>query len=318
MKQFQGKVYLMGAFSLAGTSVITGYILIEKLNSFTITALSLGIVLICFLPFYGAKTLQTIRKLTKSDWLMILCQAIFGIFLFRTFLLFGVGLTSTMEAGILTGTTPAITSVLAFLFLKEKLSKTTVLGVCCTVTGVVLLQGINILSAMFSVHHILGNMLIICGAASESTFNIISRKQKAGAGANSAVQIHPMVQTLMVSAIALVLSIIPALYEIPWVSIPTLGWREWLALIWYGIVVTALAFVFFYEGVKRCDAYTTAAFSGMIPLTSTLLSLILLKEKIWYVQWIGAILIILSMLLIGKNGGKRLKLTATHNSTKYH
>ena len=305
MKQFQGKMYLLGAFSLAGTSVITGYILKAKLDSFTITALSLGIVIICFLPFYGAKTLQTIQILTKSDWLMILCQAIFGIFLFRTFLLFGVGLTSTMEAGILTGTTPAITSVLAFIYLKEKLSKTTVLGVCCTVTGIVLLQGITIFSTMFSVHHILGNMLIICGAASESIFNIISRKHKASAGENSVVPIHPMVQTLLVSAIALVFSIIPALYELPWFSIPALDWKEGLALIWYGVVVTALAFVFFYEGVKRCDAYTTAAFSGMIPLTSMLLSLLLLKEKIGYVQWIGGFLIIFSMLLIGKNGIKR-------------
>ncbi|BAL01657.1 hypothetical protein OBV_44580 [Oscillibacter valericigenes Sjm18-20] len=315
MKQFQGKMYLLGAFSLAGTSVITGYILTAKLSSFTITAFSLGIVLICLLPFYLTKTIQTIRMLTKSDWLMILFQAIFGIFLFRTFLLFGVGLTSTMEAGILTGTTPAITSVLAFLFLKEKLSGTTVLGVCCTVTGIILLQGINILSAKFSVHHILGNMLIICAAASESIFNIISRKHKASAQAESAIQIHPMVQTLLVSAIALALSIIPALCERPLDSMSALGWKEWLAVVWYGLVVTALAFVFFYEGVKRCDAYTTAAFSGMIPLTSMLLSLLLLKEKIGCAQWIGGFLIIFSMILIGKNGRTRLDLITTHNST---
>ncbi len=301
MKQFHGKMYLLGAFSLAGTSVITGYILTEKLNSFTITALSLGIVLICFLPFYGAKTLQTIKILTKNDWLMILCQAVFGIFLFRTFLLFGVGLTSTLEAGVLTGTTPAVTSVLAFLILKEKLSGVTVLGVCCTVMGIVLLQGINIFSAAFSVHHILGNFLIICSAASESAFNIISRKHKTGARERFALHIHPMVQTLLVAAIAFVLSIIPALLERPWVSIPALGWKEWFALIWYGVIVTALAFVFFYEGVKRCDAYITAAFSGMIPLTSMLLSLLLLKEKMGYAQWIGGFLIIISMLLIGKS-----------------
>ncbi|MFT3983447.1 MAG: DMT family transporter [Lachnospiraceae bacterium] len=299
MKQFQGKLYLLGAFSLAGTSVITGSILTEKLDSFTITAISLGIVLLCFLPFYGVKVLQTIRILTKNDWFMIICQAVFGIFLFRTFLLFGVGLTSTMEAGILTGTTPAITSVLAFLLLKEKLSRTTVLGVCCTVIGIILLQGINVFSAMFSVQHILGNMLIICGAASESAFNIISRKHNTRTGEHSEVQLHPMVQTLLVSAIALALSIIPALYNLSWISIPALGWREWLALIWYGAVVTALAFVFFYEGVKRCDAYTTAAFSGMIPLTSMLLSLVLLKENIECTQLIGGLLIILSMTLIG-------------------
>ena len=274
MGRIQGKLYLLGAFSLAGTSVITGYILAMKLNSFLITSVSLGIVLICLLPFYEMKTVRTICLLKKSDWIMILLQAVFGIFLFRTFLLFGVRLTSTAEAGILTGTTPAITSLLAFLFLKERFSATTAFGIGCTVMGIILLQGINILSAQFSAQHVLGNALIICAAASESTFNVISRKHKTRALNDSAVQLHPMVQTLLVSAIAFILSFIPALCEHPLASMSILVWKEWFALVWYGLVVTALAFVFFYEGVKRCDAYTTAAFSGMIPLTSMLLSLL--------------------------------------------
>lgn len=307
MKQIQGRMYLLGAFSLAGTSVITGYILTAKLSSFTITALSLGIMLICLLPFYGFKTIRTIRMLTMSDWLMILCQAIFGIFLFRTFLLFGIGLTSTMEAGILTGTTPAITSLFAFIFLKEKPSGTMVMGICCTVIGIILLQGINILSTKFFVHHVLGNMLIICAAASESTFNIISRKHKARSLDESTLQIHPMVQTLLVSAIALILTIIPSICESPEASVAALGCKEWLALIWYGLVVTALAFVLFYEGVKRCDAYTTAAFSGMIPLTSMILSLLILKEKIWYAQCVGGFLIVFSIMMVGRKDGNHLK-----------
>lgn len=304
MRRMKGKLYLLGAFSLAGTSVITGHILAMKLSIFTITAISLGIVLICLFPFYATKTVQTIRMLTKNDGIMILFQAVFGIFLFRTFLLFGVNLTSTVEAGILTGTTPAITSLLAFFFLKERFSGITVLGIGCTIAGIILLQGINLFSAQFSVGHILGNALIICAAVSESTFNIISRKHKARAHDEPAVQLHPMVQTLLVSAIAFVLSIVPALWEFPLASIQELGGKEWFALFWYGLVVTALAFVFFYEGVKRCDAYTTAAFSGMIPLTSMLLSLLLLKEKIECAQWIGGLLIILSMALIGKRKAK--------------
>ncbi len=307
MKHMQGKLYLLGAFSLAGTSVITGYILKAMLGSFTITALSLGIVLLCLLPIYKIKTLETMRRLRRSDWFMLLCQATFGIFLFRTFLLFGVGLTSTVEAGILTGTTPAITSLFAFFLLKEKLSATTILGVCCTVTGILLLQGINLLSTRFSGEHILGNMLILCAAASESTFNIISRRHKLRVRDESAVQIHPLVQTLIVSAIALILSIIPASFEHPLASLWALGWFEWLALVWYGLVVTALAFVFFYEGVKRCDAYTAAAFSGMMPFVSMFLSALLLKDKIGYAQLGGVLLVILSMLLIGK--GKRLEVS---------
>ena len=90
MKQGQGKIYLLAAFSLAGTSVITGYILAIKLSSFIITTISLGIMLSCLLPFYWTKTVRTIRRLARRDWIMILFQVIFGIFLFRTFLLFGV------------------------------------------------------------------------------------------------------------------------------------------------------------------------------------------------------------------------------------
>lgn len=300
MRHIQGKIYLLGAFSLAGTSVITGRILSIKLSSFTITAISLGMVLVFLLPFYGLKTVKTIHAMAKSDWVMILFQAVFGIFLFRTFLLFGVRLTNTVEAGILTGTTPAITSLMALFFLKERLSGITVLGIGFTVTGIILLQGTDLMAAQFSTRHLSGNILIICAAASESAFNIISRKHKAETKGGSKVQIDPIIQTLLVSAIALLLSIVPAIFERPFASLSGIGWEEWFALVWYGLVVTALAFIFFYEGAKRCDAYVIAAFSGMIPLVSMFLSIILLKEKIGYNQCIGGFLIILSMVLIGK------------------
>jgi len=51
-QQTQGKLYLTGAFLLAGTSVVTGYLLSATLSSFTITAAGMGIVLCGLLPFY--------------------------------------------------------------------------------------------------------------------------------------------------------------------------------------------------------------------------------------------------------------------------
>ncbi len=299
MENTKGKIYLLSAFSLAGTSVITGHILTGKLSSFTITTVSLGILLLCLSPFYYRKVVQTIRLLTNNDWKMILFQAIFGIFLFRTFLLYGVKLTSTVEAGILTGATPAVTSLFALIFLKEQLSVKTGFGICCTVIGIVLLQAINLHSVRFSIEHFYGNLLILCAASSESSFNILSRKHNTKVSYDNSPSIHPMVQTLLVSAIALLLSLIPAYLENPLESIQTIGLREWVALVWYGLIVTAVAFVFFFEGVKRCSAYTIAAFSGMIPFTSMLLSLFFLKETIGGIQWLGGFLIIFSMLLIG-------------------
>lgn len=299
MKNIAGKIYLLCAFALAGTSVVTGYILSEKLSRFTITAVSLGIVILCLSPFYGVKTVKTIRLLKRSDWKLLVLQALFGIFLFRLFLLLGVSLTSTVEAGILTGTTPAITAILAFLILREKPTGGAALGIACTVSGLVLLQGTSLRSIGLSSQNFLGNVFMLCTAASESTFNIISRKHKTINQDQSDVQIHPVVQTLIVSTIAFGLSLVPAFAEQPFAALQTIGMTEWIALVWYGLVVTALAFVCFYAGVKRCDAYTTAAFSGMIPLTSMLLSIIFLREEVGLSQWVGGLLIISSMLMIG-------------------
>ncbi len=134
---------------------------------------------------------------------------------------------------------------------------------------------------------------------SESTFNVLSRRHKLNAAQESGVQIHPMVQTLLVASIAFVLSFVPAALDQSLRQLLIIGLREWLALAWYGLVVTALAFMCFYEGVKRCDAYTTAAFSGLMPLTSVLLSLLFLQETIVPIQWIGGALVVCSMILIG-------------------
>ena len=90
-------------------------------------------------------------------------------------------------------------------------------------------------------------------------------------------------------------------------ALTSLVFADWLALVWYGLVITALAFVFFYAGVKRCNAYTTAAFSGMMPMTSMLLSLLVLKETINMGQWVGGALIIASILLIAGKGEARLR-----------
>ncbi len=116
-----------------------GYMLTETLGTFTITAISMLIVIAGLFPFLFRKTLQAMQTLTKGQWLLIFAQAFFGIFLFRMFLLLGVRHTSTAEAGILTGAIPALTAVGAYFVLRERPTRRTILGVTATVLGIVLL-----------------------------------------------------------------------------------------------------------------------------------------------------------------------------------
>lgn len=297
MKLHKGHLYLMLAFSLAGTSVITGRSLTAALDSFAITIISLLLMLFCLFPFFAAKTLRTIRRLKRADWTALFCQALFGIFLFRTLLLTGIPLTSTAEAGILTGAAPAITAVLACFFLRESLSAKAIWGILCTVTGIILLQNSHLTTTSLVWQHTAGNLLVLGAAACESVFNVISRKQKRG-DETAQAPIHPLVQTMLVAVAAVSLCLFPALWKKSLAALWSIGWQDWSALLWYGLVITALSFVCFYEGVKRCDAYTTAALSGLLPLTSLLLSVLFWGEAMTCQQWLGSLLVVCSVLLL--------------------
>jgi len=293
-----GKLYLTGAFSLAGTSVVAARYVSGQLGVFTIAAVSMAFALLLLLPISYRKLRETLRVLTLRQAGTILIEAFFGMFLFRFLLLNGVSRTSALEAGILTGATPAITAFLAWAILRETVGVRSLIGILSTILGVLLVQGIA--NAGFAVDrsHLVGNLLVVGAAASESLFNIVCRTSvlKKAASGNP---LDPMVQTTLVTAGALLLCLIPAAFEAPVVRLSQLGIVAWLALVWYGVFVTALAYLCWYAGIKRSGAFTAAAFSGLMPLASMLHSTMLLREKADVFQWLGGACVIAGMVMIG-------------------
>lgn len=299
--QSSGMLFLTGAFTLAGTSVISARFVAGRLGTFTITAVSLFFALLLLVPLAGGRIIESIRGASARDWAYLSLQALFGIFLFRMFLLFGLLHTTSAEAGILTGATPAITAVLSRLLLKQTMGASKIIGILSTVVGILFIQGLLIHGKCFMPEHIFGNILVLCAAACESLFNVCSRIAVVKAQSMGKAHMPPMVKTVLVSFIAMFLCLIPACFEQPVGLLAKVGLQGWLSLIWYGVFVTALAFLFWYSGIKRCSAYTAAAFSGMMPFTALLLSVLILGEHAAIHQWCGGILVISGMVLIGRD-----------------
>ena len=294
-----GPLYLFFAFSLAGTSVVSARFVSGALGTVTIASASLFFALLFLLPLSLSSLKDTLCDLSIRDLILLALQAIFGIFLFRMFLLHGLLQTSSMEAGILTGATPAITAVLAMVFLREPFHTKKLAGILCTVGGILFIQGIGKGGALFSSSHLPGNLLVLCAAASESLFNMISRIFAIKSKAAQRREIPLLVQTTIVSFIAFVLCLIPSLWASPMQRLIQISSTQWFALVWYGLFVTALAFICWYGGIQRCGAVTAAAFSGMMPFSAMVLSILLLGEQAGCQQWTGAALVILGMIFIG-------------------
>ena len=305
MKRPSGWLYFTGAFILAGTSVVAARFVGSRLGMFTVTAMSLLFALPALVAMSAGKIINTIRKMTWRDWVMALLQAVFGIVLFRLLLLMGLSRTSAAEAGILTGATPAATALLAGLLLRERISPGRAAGILFTVAGVLLLQGLLTPGMVFSTEHIVGNLLVLLAALSESVFNILSRAGFLRATGRQAAAPDPISQTALVTMAALLLCLIPAAGERPITALVALDWTGWLALLWYGLFATAAAYICWYSGIFRCEASVAAAFSGLMPLTALALSAALLGERPGWQQLVGGALVVAGMLLVGVRGANK-------------
>jgi drug/metabolite transporter (DMT)-like permease len=90
------------------------------------------------------------------------------------------------------------------------------------------------------------------------------------------------------------------MFEAPAERLAALDISGWLALLWYGVGATAIAYVMFYAGIARCDAGAAAAFSGLIPFTAFWLSVLVLGEQAGLVQALGGSLVIAGILMISR------------------
>lgn len=294
----KSRLFLAAAFFLAGTSVVAARYVSEYLRPFGITFLSLFFAVLFALPLRGGKIAATAKRLHRRQWLALALQAFFGIFLFRILLAWGLRHITASEAGIVTGTAPAITAALAWLLLREKLTPRILAAVACSVLGIVLLQKPPASGAGDGGARMIGSLLVFAAAACEALFAILAIKLQGTDG--NGRDLHPIDHAALVSAMAMVFCAALMLYEEPIASIASLPAGGWLALLWYGGMVTVAAFACMFAGARHCDGRTISAFTGLIPLSALALSAILLGERITPPQAAGCLLVIASIGIVSR------------------
>ena len=188
-----GKIYLTIAFILVGSSVVVARYVSDNLQPFTITFMSLLFAVITALFFRAKLIFSTVVKLSKRHWIILILQAVFGIFLFRVFLTFGLKYTSAIEAGILTGTVPAIGAVFTRIIIKEHLNRNCILGIIFTLFGILVLQGFPFNMYSFNIDHLLGNLLVLGSASCEALFTTLSRKVHTNRNENYELRAYPQI-----------------------------------------------------------------------------------------------------------------------------
>ncbi|HET9047268.1 MAG TPA: DMT family transporter, partial [Casimicrobiaceae bacterium] len=82
--------------------------------------------------------------------------------------------------------------------------------------------------------------------------------------------------------------------------IPRASARAWIGLVYMGTLGTALAFVWFLEGVKTLGPARAAIFVNLVPVAAITLAVILLGEPLTPAIVVGAALVIAGVWIINR------------------
>lgn len=190
-------------------------------------------------------------------------------------------------ASILNATTPLFTVVVMAVAGEETLQMRRVAGVAVGLAGVIILRGWGFETRAGQG---LGILLCLGGALSYGFAALAARRLLKDAAPLGAATFQLMASTVMMAVVA-------GTVEQPWrLPMPTL--TTWLAVLGLAALSTALAYIVFFQIVRRSGASNVMLVTLLIPVTAILLGWLVLDEPISMREIAGAIVIGSALLVI--------------------
>ncbi|MED4072245.1 DMT family transporter [Priestia endophytica] len=284
------------AMMIVGSSVVAGKLIISSFPVFLASELRFIVASLILVPVLLWKE-KRFPRIERSIFGILFLQALTGVFLFNIFMLYGLKFTTAVEAGIITSTLPAVIGVIAVLFLKEKLSRTKMIGILLAVVGVLFM---NLMSGEGSnVSSLLGNSLIIGSILTEALFISL--------GKAISHKVTPLTISTMMSVFGFILFLPFSIYEGMSFSFSSVDMMDWMNILYFGVVVTVLAFLLMYQGLTKVSASSAGVLTSVLPLSTVVLSFLILKEEILISHLLGMLFIIAAIFILSKDTSREAK-----------
>ncbi|MET4512930.1 DMT family transporter [Bradyrhizobium sp. I1.7.5] len=202
-------------------------------------------------------------------------------------------------ASILNATTPLFTVMVMVAAGEEALQMRRVAGVALGLAGVIILRGWGIETRPGQG---LGILLCLGGAFSYGFAALAARRLLKDAPPLGTATFQLMASTVMMAVVA-------GAMEQPWhLSMP--GLTTWLAVLGLAALSTALAYIVFFQIIRRSGATNVMLVTLLIPVTAILLGWLVLGEPISAREIAGAIVIGSALLVIDGRALRLLRRTA--------
>ena len=284
---------LSGAMVLVGSAVVVGKVITQAFPLFLASSLRFALaagVLTPYVLIWGGG----FKCISRGDWLLLACMAFCGQVVFTLFLLWGLRMTSALDAGLITSTTPAAMAVMALLILGERLRSKSALGVVLAVSAVAV---VNLMGGVDSADEAgqggqrwLGNLLVAGAVLGEAVFLLVRKR------------LTPGIPNLTVAAalciLGLAMSLPLGLLEAREFDFTLVSLGGWASIVYFGLLFTVLAYFLWFRGVSQVSGSTAGVFTALMPVSALGLSHLFLDESLTWLYLVAGLMVVTAIVLI--------------------
>ena len=281
MKNRIGYLYLVITTFIWGSVYIASKYALETMGPVTVLCVRYVVAgaALCIL----LKVRKTRRPIERGHWKYIWIVGGLGYFVSITCQLVGTKLLDASLASLINGMNPITISLLAAIFLKEKIQKKHIVSICISIVGVYIILGIGGGSISMA-----GVLASVCSVLLWSTASVAIRKVSGG--------YDPVQIALYGLGIALIFTVPAAIVE-SMGQPPVINRTAVLSCIYLGVVGTAVAHTLWNMALKLLDASVCSMFYPLQPLTSSILGVLLLHEVLTWNFVVGGVLICVGVVV---------------------
>lgn len=286
MKKWHFYFLIIMVMVVWGFNVTAIKIIVSHFDPVTITSLRIFVAFLTLAPMLYYRS--ELKKLSRKDVLFIGMVAVFGVLGHHYFLSVGLSQTSAANGGLILGSVPIVTTVAAALFLGDRLSVFRVLGLIFGFSGVALIM---LMQPGASFSFAVGDIFIFLAVLSQAASFILINKMSNKAGTQAVTGLSLMMGSVMLFTVSL------ALEPTGLATLKTGNLTAWLVFFASGIIATAFGHLIYNHAIQKIGAGQASLFLNLSPFFSLVGAYLFLGEKIYSIQWLGFIFIVIGVIL---------------------
>lgn len=281
---------LAGAVLLWGTSFVAMKFALLGFAPMAVVWMRMTLASALMALFWG-RIPRAGRQPGDVRWLLLVC--LFQPCLYFLLEGFAVSLTTSSQAGMISALVPLLVAAGAWVFLRERLSPRTILGIAVSMAGVVWLS-LSGRAQENAPNPALGNMLELGAMGCAAGYMLVVKHLSSRYNSWHLTGLQAFSGAVFFLPGAL------AADAAAWTAAPVVSW---LAVAYLGGVVTLGAFGLYNMAVARMASAQAAASINLVPLVAVVSGWLLLGETLPPAQ-LAASVVILGGVLLGQGGGK--------------